>query len=162
MNEQQQLAKAIHLAAEVHLCQFDKGGRPYILHPLYVMNKLLFDSQLATIGVLHDVIEDSHDSVKLVDLESMGFSQRVISAVDLLTHRKGDDYLADYIPRICTNYDAVRVKRKDLEHNSDITRLKGISSKDFSRMEKYHKAYVLLGEAKNRFQAALTQNSRAM
>ena len=43
------------------------------------------------------------------------------------------------------------IKRKDLEHNSDITRLKGIRPKDLERMEKYHKAFLYLGEAKKQF-----------
>lgn len=30
------LAKAIHIASEAHLNQTDKGGKPYILHPLWV------------------------------------------------------------------------------------------------------------------------------
>ena len=152
MNEQEQLAKAILIAADVHLNQFDKGGKPYILHPIHVMQGLLFDSQLATIAVLHDVIEDSRGKVTIETLRQQGFSERVLTALDLLTHRRGEDYLTQYIQRVCTNYDAIRVKRKDLEHNSDITRLKGITSKDFARMEKYHKAFVILGDAKIKFQ----------
>jgi len=46
------------------------------------------------------------------------------------------------------NIDAIRVKRKDLEHNSDITRLKGIKKNDLERIEKYHKAFTTLGEYK--------------
>ena len=29
------LAKAIQIASTVHLNQVDKGGKPYILHPLW-------------------------------------------------------------------------------------------------------------------------------
>tara|TARA_R110002012_G_C11197033_1_gene559343 strand:- start:178 stop:378 length:201 start_codon:yes stop_codon:yes gene_type:complete len=39
---------------------------------------------------------------------------------------------------------ARQVKKADLRHNSDITRLKGIGPKDKERIEKYHKAYSLL------------------
>lgn len=151
MNSQQQLASAIQIAASVHEKQFDKGGKPYILHPLHLMNQLLFDTQLATIAVLHDVIEDSDGAVTLESLKHEGFSQRVLNAIELLTHRKGSDYLQDYIKGICTNYDAIRVKRKDLEHNANITRLKGIRAKDLARIEKYHKAFFMLEEAKEQF-----------
>ncbi len=152
MNKQEQLRIAIDLANEIHKDQFDKGGKPYVLHPLHLMNQLMFDTQLATIAVLHDVIEDSDGALDLADLRRYGFSDRVLNALHLLTHDKGEDYLDVYIGAICGNYDAIRVKRKDLEHNSCITRLKGVGPKDLARIEKYHKAYLILGEAKKQFE----------
>lgn len=149
MNEQEQLSHAISIASTAHLDQFDKGGKPYILHPLHLMNQLLFDVQLATIAVLHDVIEDSDMTIE--KLSKLGFSERVTKALRLLTHNKEISY-EQYIEAICTNYDAIRVKRKDLEHNSDITRLTGIKDKDLKRIEKYHKAFMRLSEAKKEFQ----------
>ncbi len=68
----------------------------------------------------------------------------------LLTHQKNVPY-EEYIDNMCDNYDAIRIKRKDLEHNSDITRLKGVTEKDLARMEKYHKAFIKLGEARAKF-----------
>ncbi len=150
MDIQEQLAKAIKLAAIVHQDQFDKGGKPYILHPLHLMQQLLFDIELATIAVLHDVVEDSNGSITIQALENQWFSKRVCSAIELLTHKKGESYY-DYIGGICTNIDAIRVKRKDLEHNSDITRLKGIRPKDIERIEKYHSAFLRLGRARDNF-----------
>ncbi len=149
MTEYEQLAKAISIATTAHEGQFDKGGKPYILHPLHLMNQLMFDIQLATIAVLHDVVEDSLYTFD--DLVAEGFSDRVLAALILLTHDDSDGYLEGYIPKICTNRDAIRVKRKDLEHNTDITRLKGIRDKDLERLRKYHTAFVMLGEAKNSF-----------
>lgn len=147
-NENKQLADAISFASSAHKGQFDKGGDPYILHPLHLMNQLLWDKTLAAIAVMHDVVEDSDITLEI--LESVGFSQRIVSALDCLTHRDGESY-NDYIERICTNKDAITVKRKDLEHNSDITRLKGVSAKDLARMEKYHKSFLKLGEARRKF-----------
>jgi len=149
MNKQEQLETAIGIAVSAHEGQYDKGGKPYILHPLHLMNQLLFDTQLATIAVLHDVIEDSNYTIKY--LEDEGFSLRVLFALDLLTHQKEHSY-TEYIYRIAGNYDAIRVKRKDLQHNSDITRLKGITEKDLKRTEKYHKAFIGLGIAKRDFE----------
>jgi (p)ppGpp synthase/HD superfamily hydrolase len=149
MNKQEQLAKGILTATLAHDGQFDKGDKPYILHPLHLMHQLMFDAQLATIAVLHDVIEDS--LITTQDLRNDGFSARVINAVDLLTHKKEHSY-TEYIYRIAGNYDAIRVKRKDLEHNSDITRLKGVTEKDLERIEKYHKAFTSLGVAKRDFE----------
>lgn len=149
MTEYEQLAKAISIATIAHEGQYDKAGKPYILHPLHLMNQLMFDVQLATIAVLHDVVEDSDYTFD--DLEGAGFSIRVLSALILLTHDESEDYLGDYIPKISTNYDAIRVKRKDLEHNSDITRLKGIRAQDLERLEKYHMAFMMLEDAKKSF-----------
>lgn len=148
MNEQKQLARAIYIATKAHKNQFDKGGKPYILHPLHLMGQLMFDTQLATIAVLHDVVEDSRYTFE--ELRSMGFSHRVMAAITLLTHTENESY-DEYIYNITTNYDAIRVKRKDLEHNSDITRLKGVRPKDLERLEKYHNAFIQLGEAKKKF-----------
>lgn len=148
MNNQKQLSQAIAIAANAHVKQLDKGGKAYILHPLHLMSQLLFDTELATIAVLHDVIEDS--DITLSDLIEAGYSDRVTSALDLLTHKEGDSY-QEYIELISTNYDSIRVKRKDLEHNSDITRLKGVRDKDLNRMKKYHDAFIFLGIAKRDF-----------
>ncbi len=149
MPEYEELAKAISIATLAHEGQFDKGGKPYILHPLHLMNQLMFDVPLATIAVLHDVVEDSHYTFD--DLVAEGFSDRVLAALILLSHDDSQDYLKDYIPKICTNHDAIRVKRKDLEHNSDITRLKGLRGKDLERLRKYHTAFAMLGDAKNNY-----------
>lgn len=146
MNKEEALSHAILLASKAHAGQFDKGGKPYILHPLHLMSQLLFDTELATIAVLHDTIEDSSLTIK--KLRAIGFSNRVLEALDLLTHKTHQDYLLDYIPAIATNIDAIRVKRKDLEHNSDITRLRSLREKDFARLEKYSRAFHYLTRAK--------------
>ena len=144
-----QLGLAIELATEAHAGQFDKGGKPYILHPLHLMGQLMFDVELATIAVLHDVAEDSDITVYYMS-RVLNFSDRVTRALELLTH--GSETYESYIDSICTNYDAIRVKRKDLEHNSQITRLKGVTDKDIARMVKYHNAFIKLGNAKQKYQ----------
>ena len=87
MNKMQQLSLAIKIATEAHYGQFDKGGKPYILHPLHLMNQLMYDIQLATIAVLHDVVEDS--DITLDDLDSMGFSPRILNALNLQKVKTG-------------------------------------------------------------------------
>lgn len=67
----EQLALAVKIAAEAHLNQVDRGGKPYILHPLKVMHYLKTDDmELMVIGVLHDVVEDS--DITCQDLLDMG------------------------------------------------------------------------------------------
>lgn len=142
----QELALAIKLAAEGHLNQKDKGGNPYILHPIKVMHYLKTDDfQLMAIGVMHDLLEDTE--MIAADLVLMGFSQRVISGTVLLTKTPGQTPEA-YMSGILSSYDAIRVKLCDLRHNTDVRRLKGIGHKDLLRIQKYHDMYVRLKQAK--------------
>lgn len=136
------LGRAIEIAASAHAGQLDKGGNPYILHPLWVMDKVRHlgeDYMIA--AVLHDVVEDSDWTLEM--LEKEGFNINVRVALYALTHSKDLDY-DTYIKNIALNPIAKEVKLRDLEHNTKITRLKGLRKKDFDRIEKYHRAYVYL------------------
>jgi GTP diphosphokinase / guanosine-3',5'-bis(diphosphate) 3'-diphosphatase len=134
------LSKAIHLATNAHHGQFDRGGSPYILHVLAVMNLVNSrDEELQAIALLHDVVEDTKTT--FVELRDSGFSARVVDAVRLLTKMPGQTH-DEYKDGVFSNVDAMRVKAADLTHNSDIRRLKGISEKDIARMAKYHEFYL--------------------
>lgn len=146
-SKRRMLSKAILLASECHYNQYDKGGKPYILHPLRLMNKVdQSDFELMSIAVLHDVVEDCED-MSIEDLRNDGMSERILTALDLLAHKEEDSY-QEYIEKISRNIDAIEVKMADLEDNSDITRLKGLGEKDIKRLEKYHKSYTFLKIAK--------------
>jgi (p)ppGpp synthase/HD superfamily hydrolase len=146
LTPEKQFALGMSLAASGHVNQFDKGGAPYILHPIRIAMRLKdrgdeVDYELMTIGIMHDLLEDTlYDFNNLVD---DGFSNRVFIALNCLTHRTDESY-DDYIARILTNRDAMLVKLEDLRDNSDITRLKGMREKDSLRTIKYHKAYLLI------------------
>jgi (p)ppGpp synthase/HD superfamily hydrolase len=76
---------------------------------------LQLDSDDARIGaVLHDVLEDTACSVG--ELRRVGFSDRVIEAVDRLTCRSGEAY-EPYIERIAEDILARQVKLADLADN---------------------------------------------
>lgn len=138
------LARAISIAAVGFEDKFDKAGRPYILHCLRVMDKMETDEE-KIVAILHDTIEDGVCTMKY--LIEQHFSQNVIYALILLTHTKEDTY-DEYIKKIATDALATKVKLADLKDNSDITRLKGLTKKDFDRMEKYHRSYVYLSKTK--------------
>ena len=146
-----QLSQMLVLATQRHDGQTDKGGKPYILHPLKVMHYLRSeDEELQCIALGHDLIEDTFGTAEIQIvagkkfLEDRGFSIRVIEAIDVLTKRDGQTY-EEYKTRVKSNIDAVIVKMADLRHNSDIRRLKGVTQKDIERIEKYHKFYLELG-----------------
>jgi (p)ppGpp synthase/HD superfamily hydrolase len=142
-----QLARAISLAAQEFDGRVDQGKQPYILHCLRVMNNLhTRDQELQAIAVLHDYAEDNSFfdiEESLAFLRDQGFSERIIRAVDLLSHRENVSY-DEYIKALAHNEDARLVKLADLKDNSNITRLKGLRKKDLDRMEKYHRAYIYL------------------
>ncbi len=131
---------AIALACSAHAGQVNKAGKAYILHPLRLM--LCFDDLDAQIvAVLHDVIEDSEHS--LGDLQGLGFDAHVISAIDCLTKRPGENYQR-FLERVATHPLATRVKIQDITDNLDVTRLPALTDKDFERVRKYHQALAYL------------------
>ena len=136
------LSKAIEIAAKAHSGVFDKGGKPYILHPLWVMNKVRFAGTKAMIvAVLHDVVEDTLYQIN--DLIDLGIDDdEVITALKLLDFRNVD--YDQRIKEIANNDLAKLVKLRDIEHNSKVTRLKGLRKKDFDRLEKYLRSYTYL------------------
>lgn len=138
------LGKAIAIAAKAFEVKTDRGGKPYILHCLWVMNATGGDDEdVLCAAVLHDLVEDCPEWT-IKRLLDEGFSQRTVDIINILTHRKADQSYDDYIKGIALDTDCTRIKKKDLEHNSSITRLKGLGKKDFDRAEKYHRAYTYL------------------
>lgn len=134
------LDKMLVIATNAHHGQFDKGGNPYILHPLKVMHYLKSDDEeLMCMALGHDVIEDT--SVTYRDLRDAGISERVIKGITSLTKQRGQTY-EEYKEVIFSNPDAMRVKMADLRHNTDIRRLKGVTEKDLARVAKYHTFYL--------------------
>lgn len=134
------LNDAIILAADKHRGQFDKGGSPYILHPLRVMQKAKSDEE-RIVAVLHDVVEDT--DVTLDELRGMGFDEHIVTAIDHLTRRDKETY-NDFILRVKKNELATRVKLLDIEDNSDLSRLQEITEQDENRLRRYQKAVELL------------------
>lgn len=142
MNKGEMLDKMLVIATNAHSGQFDRGGNPYILHPLKVMHYLKTDNEeLMCIALGHDVIEDT--KVTYRDLRDAGISERVIAGIRALTKLPGQTY-DEYKEGVFANVDAMRVKMADLRHNTDIRRLKGVSEKDIERMVKYQKFYLEL------------------
>jgi len=130
------LEQAISIASLAHEGQLDKGGEPYILHPLRVMMKLK-DEKQRIIAVLHDIIEDT----KLTDqdLLNQGLDYELVNHILTLTRRKNESY-DDYIDRISQDELAINVKLADLEDNMNMSRIKNPTGKDYDRMVKYGNA----------------------
>lgn len=114
-----QLDDAIKLAHEKHEGQVDKGGWPYIYHPLKVMSGCTTLESMI-VGVLHDVIEDT--DVTIDYFVDNGYSEDIIEALIAITRAPGESY-NQYISRVSTSEIAIEVKICDLTHNLDLSRL---------------------------------------
>lgn len=140
MKKGEMLDKMLVIATNAHHGQFDKGGCPYILHPLRVMSYLKEDDEeLQCIALGHDVIEDTKVTYK--DLRDAGISERVINGIWRLTKQPGQTY-DEYKEGVFSSIDAMKVKLCDLRHNTDIRRLKGVTEKDIARIAKYQTFYL--------------------
>lgn len=134
---------AIGLAASAHRGQTDKGGAPYILHPLRVMLSMDTDQE-RIVAVLHDVVEDN-PTIRLPEIAA-AFGTRVAAAVDALTKRDGEDYDA-YLARVRADELATKVKLADLKDNCDLSRLgRWPTDDDRKRLDKYLRARAVLQE----------------
>lgn len=142
------LSRMLVLATSRHEGQFDKGGKPYILHPLKVMHYLRdADEELQCIALGHDLLEDTFKSLAdgIGTLRYQGFTPRIIEGILALTKREAQPY-EEYRAQVKANRDAVLVKMADLRHNTDIRRLKGVTAKDVERVARYHSFYLELVE----------------
>jgi (p)ppGpp synthase/HD superfamily hydrolase len=140
MKKGEMLGKMLVLVTNAHAGQYDRGGSPYILHPLKVMHYLKSDDEeLMVMALGHDVIEDT--AVTYEDLRQAGISERAIKGIAALTKLPGQT-LDEYKTGVFANPDAMRVKLADLRHNTDIRRLKGVTEKDIARMARYHTFFM--------------------
>jgi (p)ppGpp synthase/HD superfamily hydrolase len=135
------------LASTAHHGQVDKAGNPYVDHVRAVAALLTEHGPDAVMaGLLHDVVEDTH--ITLDDLRELGYPERVVSAVDSVTRRPGEEYM-DMVRRAAADPLGRLVKLADNAHNSDEERLSRLDPEqaDWLR-QKYAKARVVLnGEA---------------
>lgn len=135
-SEQSMFDSALSIAKKAHKGQYDKAGVDYIEHPLFVAS-LVDTQEEKAVALLHDVLEDSPYTAE--ELILAGLPETVVSAVQILTKKKGQDY-QQYLELVKSSPIARRVKLADLKHNSDLSRLATVTEKDLERLEKYKKA----------------------
>ena len=90
--------KAMNIAYNAHHGQLDKGGAPYILHPVHLAEEMT-DEISTCVALLHDVVEDT--PVTLEELADQ-FPPAVIEALEVITHKEGEPY-GDYVRRVKEN-----------------------------------------------------------
>lgn len=130
------------LAVKLHAKQTDRAGVSYIVHLHFVATR---QGTCAgrVIGLLHDSIEDNRITAQ--QLRNCGVPESIIERIELLSRPADMDYQA-YVRVVAGDQHTRLVKRADLEHNMDLTRLPFIAARDLERVQKYHVAYRLLQE----------------
>ena len=132
--------RALAMCFEAHRDQVDKSGMPYVFHPFHLAEQME-DEESTCVALLHDVMEDTEFTVD--DIRALGMPETVIEALELLTHDEAEPYL-EYVARVARNPLAAKVKRADLLHNSDLSRLDEVTDRDRDRVKKYEKALAIL------------------
>ena len=135
--------KALEIAYKAHFGQLDKGGSPYILHPIRVALHCQTEDE-KIVALLHDVVEDT--AMTFEDLKAEGFNDKLLEALKCLTKEEGEDYKT-FIERVSTNHLATKVKIQDLKDNMDVTRLNG---KTHWKLETYKEALEYLERRSNK------------
>lgn len=74
--------KAMVIAYNARINQFDKGGIPYIYHPIHLAEQM--DTEIACIvALLHDVVEDT-SRLKLVTKTDINRIEKYKKALEIL------------------------------------------------------------------------------
>jgi (p)ppGpp synthase/HD superfamily hydrolase len=141
------LERALEIAAKAHAGQVDKGGAPYILHPIRVMLSLSSIPAQIT-AILHDVVEDT--DITIDDLRREGFAESILEAIEALTKREGEDRISA-AHRAAQNQIACAVKLADIADNMDLSRIPHPTEKDYARIREYEqvRAILLASQAKD-------------
>lgn len=132
--------KAYEIASVAHIGQKDKGGYPYIQHPIAVAS-MFQEEEEKIVAILHDVVEDTLITLEYLKFE--GFSDVVIRAIDSLTRVANETY-QEYLIRVKENDLATTIKIKDIEHNMDLSRIPKPTKRDLLRIQKYRNAKAFL------------------
>ena len=147
------LQRAIEIAVEAHRNDVDKGGNPYILHPLRMMMQMHTNDE-KMVAVMHDVVEDHGDEWPMSRLHEEGFSEAVLRGLASVTKNDAEHALKDdetyfsFVKRAAKDPIGRKVKMADMSDNLDIKRLGDeITDKDVARIRRYKRALAILVEA---------------
>ena len=125
--------RAMKLILEAHQGQFDKGGYPYIYHPIHLAEQMN-DESSCLVALLHDVVEDCEGyTIERVSLE-VGLNEEEERSLRLLTHDEGVPY-KEYVTNLSSDPIARKVKMADLTHNLDLTRVNGVKPPKYEMMK---------------------------
>lgn len=147
------LGEVIALVSDAFRDRIDKGGVPYVMHCFEVMQRTkargIKDIGTLAAAFAHDLYEDRPERFQeFRDICRKHGYNYVPGYVLALSKPDGECYEEFITAIIRSNMsDVLTIKMADLEHNSDINRLKGVTDKDLARMKLYHESYLRLDKA---------------
>lgn len=119
------LDDAIALATFAHRKQRDQAGRPFIDHPLRVLQRAQNRGAAPYIliaAALHDVVEDTPYTIPM--LQALGVGPAPLHLVEILTFDPTRETREEYIQRIIAGGpDAINLKLDDIGDNTEEWRL---------------------------------------
>lgn len=109
------ISEAYAFAAMKHRHQTDKVGGPYVRHVIRVAFAVKdLGPEYELVGLFHDIVEDTDCTLDEIRAQ---WGDAVAAGVDAMTHRDGEDYFEDYLPRVMANDHARAVKTADATDN---------------------------------------------
>lgn len=127
----------------------DKGGQPYAKHCERVEQRLpsWVSEDARCAAVLHDVIEDCGATGS--DLRGIGFSDRTVWLVEMLSRTAEDGSYMDWIKSIAATGDAelIAIKLSDNLDNSDPVRIAALPVEQRDIVRRYERARRILEPA---------------
>jgi len=130
---------ALMLAIKGHEGQYDKGGMPYINHPMAV-STYCDTKEAKIVALLHDTLEDTDITYEEI---CEGCGKEIADLVQMMTHDDSVPYM-DYVKFVGQNPVTREVKLADLRHNTQPGRIIDMTEKDHERMRKYRTAIEYL------------------
>lgn len=136
------LNAAVFIASAMLFNEQDRNGEDYMAHCIRVSFNNTLSPTKQIVGMLHDVVEDT--DVTLSDLRDVGFSEKIVDAVDGMTKRKGEQFF-DFVERCSLNKISRDKKITDLRDNSSIFRADHLlTEKELNKTQAYIVAHNYL------------------
>lgn len=149
------LGEVIALVSDAFKDRVDKSGVPYVLHCFAVMEgakaRGVTDVGSLAAAFAHDLFEDREDRFKEFRAICRNHHMSYVPGYVLALSRAPNESYKEFIEAVIKFgiLDVIKIKMADLDHNSQITRLKGITDSDIRRIKKYHRSYLELDRAAN-------------
>lgn len=152
------IGETISFIQMAHQGQTDKGGKPYWLHPVSVMERLVnlgYAINVADlhIALLHDVVEDTEFDIPF--LIDMGYSPYIIENLALLSRNVSGEGLTymEWVRKIANSgyLAAIKIKLADNMENSDPVRIAQLPPESRDIVKRYERSIKILREALEHF-----------
>jgi len=139
--QEEMVERAYELAKAAHQGKIDRGGHPYIGHPVRVSARFGADAVMQVAALLHDTVEDTPVTLETIE---EAFGTEIRNLVEGLTRRKKTESYPEYVARAGSCWKTRWIKMADLLDNMDTSRLETVTEDDRKRLARYADAMATL------------------